>query len=70
MTRFDAHLEAGEKILQAGAEMRRKFEFLLQEMNREANTLASKCNHAGISALVIEIKSLLEKMREQTQNIE
>jgi uncharacterized protein (TIGR00255 family) len=50
--------------------MGRKMEFLLQEFNREANTIGSKANDAGISYLTVEIKSELEKMREQVQNVE
>jgi uncharacterized protein (TIGR00255 family) len=48
----------------------RKLEFLLQEINREANTMGSKINDAGISHVVVEMKSELEKIREQVQNIE
>lgn len=48
----------------------RKLDFLLQEMNREANTIASKANHLHIQHLAVEIKTELEKMREQVQNIE
>jgi uncharacterized protein (TIGR00255 family) len=50
--------------------MGRRMEFLLQEFNREANTIGSKANDAGISHLTVEIKSELEKMREQVQNLE
>lgn len=70
ISRFTAHLSAGEKMLEQGGLVGRKIEFLLQELNREANTMASKCAHAAISARAIEIKGLLEKMREQVQNIE
>ena len=48
----------------------RKFEFVLQELNREANTLTVKCNHPRVSALVVDIKAELEKLREQIQNVE
>ena len=51
-------------------EVGKKAEFLLQELNREVNTMASKSNHAGISQSSVEIKSELEKVREQLQNIE
>ena len=57
-------------MLEAGGPIGRKFEFVLQELNREANTLAAKCNHPRIGALVIELKAELEKLREQIQNIE
>jgi uncharacterized protein (TIGR00255 family) len=48
----------------------RKLEFLLQEINREANTIGSKASDAGIAQVTVEIKSELEKMREQVQNVE
>jgi uncharacterized protein (TIGR00255 family) len=52
------------------SEVGKKAEFLMQELNREVNTIASKSNHAGISQASVEIKSELEKVREQLQNIE
>lgn len=70
MARFAAHLEHLEHFFQDGGALGRKFEFLLQEVNREANTLASKSSDGEISRLVVEIKSELEKLREQIQNIE
>jgi len=48
----------------------RKLNFLIQEMNREANTIGSKCNSSEIAHLVVEIKEELERIREQLQNIE
>jgi uncharacterized protein (TIGR00255 family) len=48
----------------------RKLDFLVQEMNREANTIGSKANDSNIAKLVVDIKSLLEKLKEQVQNIE
>ena len=50
--------------------MGRKLDFLLQEMNREANTIGSKCTDVRLARIVVEIKAELEKIREQTQNIE
>lgn len=70
ITRFNAHLDHVESMLQQGGVVGRKFEFLLQELNREANTLTNKGNDAQVSARVVEIKSILEKLREQIQNIE
>ena len=70
INRFDAHLEHLDKMMKEGGALGRKVDFLLQEINREANTLAAKCNQAEISARVVEIKSELEKLREQIQNIE
>ena len=48
----------------------RKLDFLVQEMNREVNTIGSKANDSKIAKEVVEMKSLLEKMKEQVQNIE
>ena len=48
----------------------RKLDFLLQEMNREVNTLGSKAEGAGVSEIVVALKAELEKMREQVQNVE
>lgn len=47
----------------------KKLDFTLQELNREINTIASKCNHGQISALTIDMKSDIEKAREQAQNV-
>ena len=54
----------------AGGAMGRKLDFLLQEMNREANTIGSKCTDVKLARIVVDIKAELEKIREQTQNIE
>ena len=70
INRFGAHLVHLDQMMGQGGALGRKFDFLLQEINREANTLAAKCNDAEISGKVVEIKSELEKMREQIQNIE
>ena len=68
--RLESHLKQAESCLEAEEPVGRKLDFLLQEMNREANTIASKAADAEISRLVVEIKSELEKVREQVQNIE
>ncbi|MEE8394748.1 MAG: YicC/YloC family endoribonuclease [bacterium] len=70
ISRFNTHLDHLAQMLRQGGAVGRKFDFLLQELNREANTLASKSNDAEISGCVVEIKSELEKLREQIQNIE
>ncbi len=70
ITRFSTHLSGLDQMLEAGGPIGRKFEFVLQELNREANTLAAKCNHPRIGALIIDVKAELEKLREQIQNIE
>ena len=69
VVRFRTHLEHMDDIL-SQHEVGKKAEFLMQELNREVNTMASKSNHAGISQASVEIKSELEKVREQLQNIE
>ena len=69
VVRFRTHLEHMDDIL-SQREVGKKAEFLMQELYREVNTMASKSNHAGISQSSVEIKSELEKVREQLQNIE
>ena len=67
--RFKTHLKQMDRILSQN-ELGKKAEFLLQELNREVNTISSKSNQAGISQASVEIKSELEKIREQLQNIQ
>lgn len=68
--RLRSHLSQLETLLQGGGAIGRKLDFLLQEMNRETNTIGSKCNDLELTRYVVEIKSELEKIREQIQNIE
>ena len=70
ISRLETHLRHLEQMLEQGGVVGRKIDFLLQELNREANTLASKSNEVPVSTRVVEIKSELEKLREQVQNIE
>lgn len=70
LVRLDSHFHALDKIIAAKEPVGRKLDFLVQEMNREINTIGSKANDSLIAANVIEIKSELEKIREQIQNIE
>ncbi len=70
VVRLRSHLEQVEELLATGGVVGRKLDFLLQEMNREANTIGSKASTAGLTSVVVEIKSELEKIREQIQNIE
>ncbi len=70
ISRLEAHLQHLEQMLSEGGVVGRKIDFLLQELNREANTLSSKSNDVPISTRVVDIKSELEKLREQVQNIE
>ena len=68
--RLRSHLKQMETMLTTGGAMGRKLDFLLQEMNREANTIGSKCTDVNLARIVVDIKAELEKIREQTQNIE
>ena len=68
--RLRSHLEQMNQMLTAGGAMGRKLDFLLQEMNRESNTIGSKCTDVKLARIVVDIKAELEKIREQTQNIE
>ena len=70
IVRFSTHLQHLQETLQQEREIGKRGDFLLQELNREANTMASKCNDTGVSHTVVEIKAELEKIREQMQNIE
>jgi uncharacterized protein (TIGR00255 family) len=70
LTRLESHIEQFYKILQLNEPVGRKLDFLVQEMNREINTIGSKANDSKIAMEVVEMKSLLEKVKEQVQNIE
>ena len=68
--RLRSHLQQMNSMLDGGGAIGRKLDFLLQEMNREANTIGSKCTDVKLARIVVDIKAELEKIREQTQNIE
>ena len=68
--RLRSHLQQMDTTLTTGGAMGRKLDFLLQEMNRETNTIGSKCTDVRLARIVVDIKAELEKIREQTQNIE
>lgn len=68
--RLRSHLQQMNTMLTDGGAVGRKLDFLLQEMNREANTIGSKCTDVNLARIVVDIKAELEKIREQTQNIE
>jgi uncharacterized protein (TIGR00255 family) len=70
VVRLRSHIEKFEELMAAGGVVGRKLDFLLQEMNREANTIGSKASNAGLSSVVVEMKAELEKIREQIQNVE
>lgn len=70
LVRLSSHFSAFDEIVESGEPVGRRLDFLLQEINRETNTIGSKANNAEIAKIVVEIKSELEKIREQIQNIE
>jgi uncharacterized protein (TIGR00255 family) len=70
LTRLASHMEQFQQIVTEEVPIGRKLDFLLQEMNRETNTIGSKANEAAIAKEVVDMKTTLEKMKEQVQNIE
>ena len=70
ITRLNSHIQQFKNLLQAEENMGKKLDFLIQEMNRETNTIGSKANCLEITNKVIDIKTQLENIREQIQNIE
>ncbi len=70
LTRLDAHIKHFNEILLKDEPIGRQIDFLVQEMNRETNTIGSKCNEITISSYVVALKTEIEKVREQIQNIE
>jgi uncharacterized protein (TIGR00255 family) len=70
LTRLSAHLDEVERILTVGGAAGKRLDFLMQELNREANTLASKSSARDITGIAMEMKVQIEQIREQVQNIE
>ena len=70
LVRLDSHIRQFRDLLASGGAIGRKLDFLIQEMNREVNTIGSKCTDLEITKTVLEMKSGIEKIREQAQNIE
>ncbi len=70
LDRLDAHVAAGRDLLEENDPVGRKLDFLTQEFNREANTLCSKSNDPALTAIGLELKTVVDQMREQVQNIE
>lgn len=68
--RLHSHLSQLRELLGKGGAVGRKLDFLIQEFNREANTIGSKCSDVALSRVVVELKGEIEKIREQVQNIE
>jgi uncharacterized protein (TIGR00255 family) len=70
LTRLDSHLTEIERLLKKGAEVGKRLDFLIQELHREANTLGSKSSNLELTRISVDMKVLIEQMREQVQNIE
>jgi len=70
LVRLRSHFGAFYDICALAEPSGRKLDFLMQELNRETNTIGSKCNNARIARIVVDMKGELEKVREQVQNIE
>lgn len=70
LARLIAHLAEVERVLDKGGAVGKRLDFLMQELNREANTLASKSVSSAVTAIALELKLLIEQMREQVQNLE
>ena len=70
IARLVTHMDELERVLKKGGAVGKRLDFLAQELNREANTLASKAAGAKVADCALELKLLIEQMREQVQNIE
>lgn len=70
LVRLRSHFDGFEEILAADEPAGRKLDFLIQEINREVNTIGSKCQNSAIARIVVDIKCEIEKLREQVQNLE
>ncbi|MCE8519960.1 YicC family protein [Ruegeria pomeroyi] len=70
LDRLHAHIKAARDLLAKGGAVGRKLDFLMQEFNREANTLCSKSQNADLTGVGLELKAVIDQMREQVQNVE
>lgn len=70
LVRLSSHFDSFYAILESSEPIGRKLDFLVQEINRETNTIGSKCSNSDIAAIVVEMKCEIEKIREQIQNLE
>src|SRR5262249_6630397 len=70
LVRLGSHLDAMREVLNSREPAGKRLDFLLQELHREVNTVASKSNDLGITALTLDARSEIEKLREQAQNVE
>jgi uncharacterized protein (TIGR00255 family) len=70
LVRLSTHLDEVQRVVAKGGAVGKRLDFLMQELNREANTLASKSVSADVTAIALDLKLLIEQMREQVQNLE
>ncbi|MEW8340429.1 MAG: DUF1732 domain-containing protein, partial [Candidatus Thiodiazotropha taylori] len=70
LDRLETHIEEVRRVLESDEPIGRRLDFLMQELNREANTLTSKSNSVEVTRSAVEMKVLIEQMREQVQNLE
>jgi uncharacterized protein (TIGR00255 family) len=70
LARLSTHLDEVQRVIDKGGAVGKRLDFLMQELNREANTLASKSVSADVTAIALDLKLLIEQMREQVQNLE
>ncbi len=70
VTRLNSHIDEIERLLKKGGEVGKRLDFLIQEMHREANTMGSKSSALELTHISVDMKVLIEQMREQVQNIE
>jgi uncharacterized protein (TIGR00255 family) len=70
VTRLNSHLDEIERLLKKGGEVGKRLDFLIQELHREANTMGSKSSALELTHISVDMKVLIEQMREQVQNIE
>jgi uncharacterized protein (TIGR00255 family) len=70
LTRLNSHLVEIDRLLQGGGDIGKRLDFLIQELHREANTLGSKSATLELTRISVDMKVLIEQMREQVQNIE
>jgi uncharacterized protein (TIGR00255 family) len=70
LDRLTAHIAAARELMQAGSQIGRRFDFLCQEFNREANTLCSKSGDTELTRIGLELKAVIDQLKEQVQNVE
>jgi uncharacterized protein (TIGR00255 family) len=70
LTRLSAHLDEVERVVKKGGAAGKRLDFLMQELNREGNTLASKSVSGEVTGIALDLKLIIEQMREQVQNLE